>query len=81
MLTDDGHQETNTEELVKSKKLAEENEKMVKGKDANTVKVCQAERSHNERLKKDIHVTTMEKNEEMAKKRHLEGNSKKSRSC
>jgi cyclophilin family peptidyl-prolyl cis-trans isomerase len=36
----------------------------------------QPERRRSERLKKEVHVTTNEKNEAMAKKRNLEGNSK-----
>lgn len=40
-------------------------------------KMVQPERRQSERLKKDVLLSTMERNEAMAKKRSLEGNSKK----
>ena len=40
------------------------------------IKNDQPERRRSERLKTEVHLSTMEKNEAMAKKRNLEGNSK-----
>lgn len=68
VIIDDGQ---NSTVVIGDAKKDEKNQE--KGQDG----ISQPER-RSERLKKEIHLTTMEKNEAMAKKRSLEGNSNKS---
>lgn len=70
VITDDG-----SDKAVVVANNPEDPEYIKPGKDGKN-KIPQPDR-RSERLKKDVHLTTMEKNEAMAKKRALEGNSSK----
>ena len=69
MITDNGQ---TISLVVHHDKVAE---KMMVSVEDDQAKEIVLERRRSERLKKDVHLTTMEKNEAIAKKRTLEGNS------
>lgn len=64
MITDDGGEKA----LVLYDKMKEAQ----KDQEGDLNIEAQMERRRSERLKKDVHLTTMDKNEAMAKKRNLE---------
>ena len=68
LITDEGH--------LKDLMATREGNKTVKINDDSQSKDAPPERRRSERLKKEILLTMLEKNEMMAKKRSLEGNKK-----